>query len=146
MIREHEFRGNDTCTYKYYQTPCGLPREYHESQGTENPRRSEMQNPAEVVTPMAKALGAVVAYCNEISYAKTALSKYLTTEDVKLVWFSKTLENWKALVITTLPDQLYYEVTYSGQNKDTCIDVYQKIDSVRVYDEAVEEQLPDPSV
>lgn len=30
MIREHVFRGEDACTYKWHLTMCGKPREEHE--------------------------------------------------------------------------------------------------------------------
>jgi len=50
------------------------------------------------------------------------------------VWFSKTLQNWKALISTTLPDQMYYEVTYNGDLKETYIDAYKKFDNVRIAD------------
>lgn len=53
-------------------------------------------------------------------------------EDVKLVWFCKVLKNWKALVITTLPDLMYYEITYNGDNGETYIDAYQKLENVCV--------------
>ncbi len=53
---------------------------------------------------------------------------------VHTVWFCKTLENWKALLCTNLPDNLIYEVTYSGANRDLNVDVYDKIDSVRIKD------------
>lgn len=55
-------------------------------------------------------------------------------EDVLLVWFSKTLQNWKALVITTLPGSYYYEVTYNGNKEETYVDVYKKIENVRFPD------------
>lgn len=73
-------------------------------------------------------MGAVVAYYNEL--ATTPTGARIDSSQVRLVWFSKTLENWKALVITTLKDNLYYEVTYSGANHNTCVDVYQKVDQV----------------
>ena len=31
----------------------------------------------------------------------------ISMEDVYVVWFSKTLQNWKALVSTTVPDNKY---------------------------------------
>lgn len=43
-----------------------------------------------------------------------------------VVWFSKTLQNWKALVSTTLPDEMYYEVTHNGDKHETYLDVYSK--------------------
>lgn len=55
-------------------------------------------------------------------------------KDVYVVWFSKTLQNWKALISTTLPDEMYYEVTYNGDKKETYVDVYKKFDNVRIPD------------
>ena len=51
-----------------------------------------------------------------------------------VVWFSKTLQNWKALVSTTLPDQMYFEVTYNGDKQETYLDVYKKFNNVRIPD------------
>jgi uncharacterized protein DUF6275 len=72
-------------------------------------------------------------------YIKTHLEKTDThvtfgEDDVYVVWFAKTLQNWKALVSTTLPDQMYYEVTYDGDKQQTYIDAYKKWDNVCVKD------------
>lgn len=48
----------------------------------------------------------------------------LTENDVFIVWFSKTLQNWKALVSTTISDGMYYEITYNGDKKESYIDAY----------------------
>ena len=50
----------------------------------------------------------------------------ITTDDVFIVWFCKTLQNWKALVSTTVPDGVYYEVTHNGDKGETYLDVYKK--------------------
>lgn len=47
--------------------------------------------------------------------------------DVFVVWFCKTLQNWKCLISTTLPDGKYYEVTHNGNKNETYLDVYVKI-------------------
>lgn len=60
----------------------------------------------------------------------------LTDEDVFIVWFSKTLQNWKALVSTTVSDGMYYEVTYNGDKKETYLDAYKKWENKRIPDEA----------
>jgi len=57
-----------------------------------------------------------------------------TPDDVYVVWFCKTLQNWKALVSTTLPDGMYYEVTHNGDQQETYIDAYKKFAHVRVVD------------
>lgn len=46
--------------------------------------------------------------------------------DVYVVWFCKTLQNWKALLSTTLPDKMYYEVTYNGDKNELYLDAYIK--------------------
>lgn len=52
--------------------------------------------------------------------------KRLTMDDVFVVWFAKTLQNWKCLVSTTVPDGMYYEVTHNGDKNETYVDVYKK--------------------
>jgi len=54
----------------------------------------------------------------------------LKDDDVYVVWFCKTLQNWKALVSTTLPDGMYYEVTHNGNAHVTYLDAYKKFDNV----------------
>lgn len=58
----------------------------------------------------------------------------ISIEDVYVVWFSKTLQNWKALVSTTVPDNKYYELTYNGDKGETYVDVYVKLDNQVVKD------------
>ena len=53
----------------------------------------------------------------------------ITDDQIYIVWFSKTLQNWKALVSTTIPDGMYYEVTYNGDKKEAYIDAYKKFDN-----------------
>jgi len=65
---------------------------------------------------------------------KTDKHVTFSQNEVYVVWFSKTLQNWKALVSTTLPDGMYYEVTYNGDKHETYIDAYKKFDNVKVED------------
>ena len=53
-------------------------------------------------------------------------NKQITIDDVYIVWFSKTLQNWKALVSTTVSDGMYYEITHNGDKNETYVDVYKK--------------------
>ena len=55
-------------------------------------------------------------------------------DQVYVVWFSKTLQNWKALVSTMLSDGMYYEVTHNGDKKETYIDAYKKWENVCIPD------------
>ena len=60
--------------------------------------------------------------------------KKLTIKDVFIVWFSKTLQNWKALVSTTVSDGMYYEITHNGDKGETYLDVYKKWDNQCIAD------------
>ena len=56
--------------------------------------------------------------------------KRITTDDIHIVWYCKTLHNWKALVSTNRIDGLYYECTYNGDKNELYVDVYTKIENV----------------
>jgi hypothetical protein len=76
---------------------------------------------------------------NRMKTAKTVVADYLnelriigpvrvTTDDVYVVWFCKTLQNWKALLSTDLTNTgIYFEVTYNGDHKELYLDHYRKI-------------------
>ena len=97
----------------------------------------------DIMHAAAKAMGFVVAFYNDL--ATTPTGAEIDSSQVRLVWFCKTLENWKALVVTTLNDQMYYEVTYSGKNKNTCVDAYVKVDSVMIPDAEEERAFDEPA-
>ena len=71
--------------------------------------------------------------CITIRPAKDEISA-VTAEDVYVVWFCKTLQNWKALLSTDLPDGMYFEVTYNGDKKEAYLDAYKKIRNVKISD------------
>ena len=77
---------------------------------------------------MDKAKKLVVDYYNS-RVDKTDGFK-LTESDVYIVWFSKTLQNWKALLSTTVSDGMYYEVTYNGDKKELYFDAYKKWENI----------------
>lgn len=67
-------------------------------------------------------------------YVKSHLDKSdqpprFRNEDVYVVWFSKTLQNWKALLSTTLLDGMYYEVTFNGDKNEIYLDAYKKFEN-----------------
>lgn len=80
-----------------------------------------------------KAKQIVIDYYND-RVEKTD-NKKLTESEVFVVWFSKTLQNWKALISTTISDGMYYEVTHNGDKKETYLDAYKKWENVCVNDE-----------
>ena len=53
----------------------------------------------------------------------------ITVDDVYVVWFCKTLQNWEALASTTVPDGLYYELTYNGDKDEMYLDAYKKFEN-----------------
>lgn len=71
-----------------------------------------------------KARRLVVLHAND-RLEKTD-SVELKFEQTFVVWFAKTLQNWKALVSTELPDGMYYEVTYNGDKEEAYVDSYKK--------------------
>ena len=54
----------------------------------------------------------------------------ITTEDVYVVWFCKTLQNHKALLSTTVSDGMYYELTYNGNKCELYLDAYKKFQNI----------------
>lgn len=54
--------------------------------------------------------------------------------ELKITWCCKALENWKVIISDISKGGNFYEVTYSGVNKDTNIDSYIKENSVRIKD------------
>ena len=72
----------------------------------------------------------VVNYFND--HADVTDNKRITINEVFVVWFAKTLQNWKALVSTTISDGMYYEITHNGDKNETYVDVYKKWENLTV--------------
>lgn len=70
------------------------------------------------------AVKAVVDYFNGV--VDTTNRMELTEKDVYVVWSCKTLGNNKALLSTTVPDGMYYELTYNGAKGEIYFDAYKK--------------------
>lgn len=63
-------------------------------------------------------------------------------DTVYTVWTCKTLQNWKALISTSLKDGMYYECTYDGDKKKLYLDAYKKFDHQEIeFDNETEEQI-----
>ena len=50
------------------------------------------------------------------------------------VWKAKILQNWKYLISSTLPDGMYYELTYNGDRKEWYLDAYKKSENCCIPD------------
>ena len=81
---------------------------------------------------LKRAKELVVNYFND--HVEITDNKKITEDDVFVVWFCKTLQNWKALVSTTVSDGMYYEVTHNGDKGETYLDVYKKWENVCIPD------------
>lgn len=78
-----------------------------------------------------KAKIEVVQWCNANMMYR---GMPLTVDEVFVVWFSKTLQNWKALVATVREDDAYFECTYNGDKKEMYLDAYTKTDNQVISD------------
>lgn len=71
-----------------------------------------------------------------LDYANEHIDKtdnvQIAMDNVFIVWSCKTLQNWKALVSTTIPDGMYYEVTYNGDKKEVYLDAYKKFENRKI--------------
>ena len=70
----------------------------------------------------------VINYFNE-NAEKTDNIK-ICADNVYIVWSCKTLQNFKALLSTTVSDGMYYELTYNGDKKEWYLDAYKKWQNV----------------
>lgn len=71
-----------------------------------------------------------------ISFAKSKVKEWLainvvgtddiSTNDIFVVWYSKTLQNRKVLLGTCITDH-YFECTFNGDKGEMYVDVYDKI-------------------
>ena len=49
--------------------------------------------------------------------------------EVYIVWKCKILKNWKYLISSSLPDGMYYEMTYNGEKEEWYLDAYKKFEN-----------------
>ena len=64
-------------------------------------------------------------------YIKEHLDKSDKTPEfeVYIVWKCKILQNWKYLCASTLPDGMYYELTFDGDKNRWYLDAYKKFEN-----------------
>lgn len=66
------------------------------------------------------------------------VSSKINEDNMFVVWYCKTLQNWKALIGCDDIDE-YVEVTYNGNNGETYVDIYNKALNVTYNKETTEE-------
>lgn len=71
------------------------------------------------------AIKTVVEYFNS-QVDSTDKNGKITEDQVFVVWMTKVLQNNKALLSTTIPDGMYYEVTWNGDKNEGYLDAYKK--------------------
>ena len=66
--------------------------------------------------------------------AKKIVADYMKceAEDIYVVWFCKTLQNWKAILSTDIVKGYLFEVTYNGDKNEAYLDAYTKEKNVVV--------------
>ena len=74
---------------------------------------------------LSKAIDMVADYTDEHLDKTNNQTDYT----VFVVWYCKTLQNFNALLSTTLPDGMYYEVTYNGDKDEIYLDAYKKFEN-----------------
>lgn len=76
-----------------------------------------------------------------LDYVRKHLDKTDKEPDIEvyIVWKCKTLQNWKWLISTDLPDGMYYEVTYNGNAQEFYLDAYKKFEN-KTYRKIVERE------
>ena len=74
-----------------------------------------------------KAKQVVMNYVNEHLDKTDGIQ--IKLHDVYIVWFCKTLQNWKCLLSTNLLDGMYYEVTFNGDKQELYLDAYKKFEN-----------------
>ena len=81
-----------------------------------------------------KSKAAVVEYFNSQEDYSDRNGK-ITINNVFVVWFCKTLQNYKALISTDISDGMYYEYTYNGDKKEAYLDAYKKWKNICIKDD-----------
>ena len=74
------------------------------------------------------AIKAVVDYYNNTTELNGGFS-FIAKDDVCVVWFCKTLQNYKVILATPFLDNIFYEFSYNGDKQEAYLDVYDKMDN-----------------
>lgn len=69
---------------------------------------------------------------NYNSHRDVSRSQELNIEQVYIVSFTKVLGSWKAVVASPVIRGLLWDVTYNGYKSEAYIDIYKKLNNVRI--------------
>lgn len=77
-----------------------------------------------------------------LNYVKEHLDKTdnvsISIDNVYVVWFTFILGNQKAMLSTTLPDGMYYEITYNSDTNEMYVDAYKKFENQCIHCDLVD--------
>jgi hypothetical protein len=94
---------------------------------------SEASSPKESYGFMETACLLVFDYI-KVQHKKNDIDVSFNEEDVSVYWFSKDDHDWRVLITTTLPDNIYYRVTHSSNKQETTLDVYHNYHTISIPD------------
>lgn len=95
---------------------------------TTPPKRSAEMDPLAFITAAREA---VVTAHNETRNRARGVPA-LTFQDTHLVWFCKTLQNWKAIISSPVVKRMLWEVTCNGYREELYVDAYLKLTNTKV--------------
>lgn len=68
----------------------------------------------------------------------------LSVDQLYIVWFAKTLQNWKAILSTSIAgDGVLFEVTFNGDKNEAYVDTYLKHSNTAISYEAMQQLVKD---
>lgn len=56
----------------------------------------------------------------------------LRAKDLFVVWYCRTLQNWQCIITSPIARRLYWEVTFNNYRNEVYVNVYQKLNSMRI--------------
>src|SRR5690348_17183748 len=56
----------------------------------------------------------------------------LKMEEINVVWFAKVLGGWKCIISSTVAKGLLWEVTYASSRGEMYLDVYTKLNNLKI--------------
>ena len=72
--------------------------------------------------------------CKEalIKALKENYGEELEVDELHIVWFCKSLQNFKCTIIDLRPNQRYYECSLNGDKNELYVDIYEKKHNIAI--------------
>jgi hypothetical protein len=88
------------------------------------------RKPTEIERFIERAKAMVVKNYND--HRDVVKSPELTSDMIHIVWYSKILGNWKAIIGSNVVRGILWEVTYNGHKEEFYMDVYKKLNNFKI--------------